>query len=126
MNFYHVLYVGIGGALGSIARYLTIKGIDEKIQSQFPYGTLTVNLVGSLILGFVFGLTMHRQRGADEIRLFIGTGICGGFTTFSTFSLENFLLIHEKPLFSVLYIGFSVILGLAAAALGFFAGKSFA
>jgi CrcB protein len=126
MNFYHVLYVGIGGALGSIARYLAIKGIDEKIQSQFPYGTLTVNLLGSLILGFIFGLTMSRSRGAEEIRLFIGTGICGGFTTFSTFALENFMLIHEKPLFSALYIGLSVFLGLPAVGLGFFAGKSIA
>lgn len=126
MNFYHVLYVGIGGALGSIARYLAVKGIDEKIQSQFPYGTLTVNLVGSLILGFILGLTMNRPRGSEEIRLLLGTGLCGGFTTFSTFALENFMLIHEKPLFSALYIGLSVILGLFAAALGFFAGKSLA
>jgi CrcB protein len=126
MNLYHLLYVGIGGAIGSIARYIAIKGIDERMQSMFPFGTFLVNVAGSLILGFVFGFTMTRTRGAEELRLFIGTGICGGFTTFSTFAFENFLLIHEKPLFPALYVGFSVLLGVTAAALGYWAGKSIA
>jgi fluoride exporter len=124
MNFYHVLYVGIGGAIGSIARYLAIKGIDEKLHSPFPYGTLTVNVIGSVILGFILGLVMNRPDARDELRLFVGTGICGGFTTFSTFALENFFLVHQKPLTSAIYIGLSVLLGVTAGALGYWAGKS--
>jgi CrcB protein len=126
MNFYHLLYVGIGGAMGSVARFIAIKSIDEKMNSAFPFGTLTVNVVGSLVLGFVFGLVMARPGSRDDLRLFVGPGICGGFTTFSTFALENFFLIHQKPLFSLLYIVFSVLFGVLAGALGYWAGKSIA
>ena len=124
MNLTSVLFVGLGGALGSIARFITSKTLDQKLQSVMPYGTLTVNIVGSLILGVLYGLAMRKAGLHENWRLFLGTGFCGGFTTFSTFAVENFNLLHTRPWVSFAYIILSLAAGLLAVGLGYFAGKS--
>jgi fluoride exporter len=124
MNFYNFLYVGLGGFLGSIARFAVVKSLDQKFQSLFPYGTFAVNFLGSLILGFLYALTIRKIGPNQSWILFLGTGICGGFTTFSSFALENFNLLHLKPGISILYILTSIIAGLVAVGIGFFAGKT--
>jgi CrcB protein len=124
MNLYAIMYVGLGGAIGSIARYITVKSIDERISSSFPFGTITVNITGSLILGFLYGLSMRKPEIGQNWRLFIGTGICGGFTTFSAFALENFNLLPQKGLLALIYIIASLVLGILAVAGGYWIGKS--
>lgn len=119
-----ILAVGFGGMLGSILRYLTVKSIDERIVSALPAGTLVVNFAGSLILGAVFGLSISKAGISENFRLFMGTGICGGFTTFSAFSLENYLLLQPRPLLMVSYIAVSVLTGLIGVATGILLARS--
>jgi len=93
MNRYIIL-VGIGGLLGSITRYLIASFTTQIIPSTFPYGTFAVNITGCLIVGMVFRLS-ERFDWIPEWRLFLATGFCGGFTTFSSFAHENILLLHQ-------------------------------
>jgi CrcB protein len=94
-----VILVGIGGLLGSVARYLAAAFISKTILSAFPYGTFAVNVVGCLIIGLVLGLS-ERFDWVPEWRLFLATGFCGGFTTFSSFAYENILLLQDKDYFT--------------------------
>ena len=115
MNFVNLLLVGAGGFLGSMARYAAIFSIERRVQAAFPYGTLAVNVLGSLILGVVLAVVMRKTGTYQEWRLFLGTGFCGGFTTFSAFSAENMMLLHEKaPGQAILYIVVSIAAGLVA------------
>src|SRR5687767_7966880 len=119
MNLYQLMLVGAGGFLGSVLRYITSKAIDAKMYSVFPYGTLLVNVAGSFILGMIYVIALKRSGDSENIRLFLGAGFCGGFTTFSAFALENFRLMEQRLIgTSVLYIGTSLVLGL----LGLWAG----
>ncbi len=119
MDFYKVLVVGLGGFLGSIARYVTVKSVDEKLNTVFPYGTLTVNIAGSFFLGVIYALAIRKTGMTENWRLFMGAGFCGGFTTFSAFALENFNLIQQKMVgTSVAYLSISVVSGLLALAAG--------
>jgi CrcB protein len=122
----NVLLVGAGGFLGSMARYLTVISVDKRLNSVMPLGTLTVNIAGSFILGFVLALAMKKTgTHLHEWRLFIGTGFCGGFTTFSAFAAENLSLFEQKfPGAAFLYITLSVAAGLLAVWLGFALAKS--
>jgi len=89
-----LLCIGLGGALGSILRYV-VSGIDYKVSGGvFPVSTLVVNLSGSLVIGLLWGL-FESVAISSQVRMFIFIGILGGFTTFSTFSLENFNLIRD-------------------------------
>src|SRR5688572_4148165 len=109
MNLVNVLLVGAGGCIGSVVRYLAVISIDKKLNSAFPFGTFTVNLLGSFVLGFLMAVLMKRSAHALEWKLFLGTGFCGGFTTFSAFALENMNLFQQKsPGIALLYIIFSV------------------
>ena len=90
-----LLYVVIGGGLGSLFRYLLSGVIQKQSSSLFPYGTLAVNLIGALVMGFLWEL-FQSITVSSNIRVFIFMGILGGFTTFSTFSLETFNLIKDK------------------------------
>lgn len=113
-----LLLVGLGGAIGSILRFAAAYILPAK---SFPWPTLIVNIAGSCILGIVVG---WGSRSADfnsgNLRLFLATGICGGFTTFSSFSAENLKLLQEgRFLTSLLYIGISLISGIAAAWAGY-------
>jgi fluoride exporter len=122
----NILLVGAGGFLGSIARYFTVVSVDKRLNSVMPLGTLTVNIVGSFILGFVLALAMKKTgTHLHEWKLFMGTGFCGGFTTFSAFAAENLSLFEQKfPGTAFLYITVSVAAGLLAIWLGFIVAKS--
>lgn len=91
------LYVAAGGALGSIARYWMATAVDGRLQSVFPWGTLAVNVLGSFIIGILAAMAEGGTRWglSDEGRLLLMVGICGGFTTFSSFSLQTLGLIRE-------------------------------
>ena len=112
---YHFLLVGFGGAIGSILRYGTGVLSIKLLGVNFPWGTLTVNILGSLCIGIVFGLLSHTQNMSEDIKLFTMVGILGGFTTFSAFSLDTILLFErEQYLYASLYIACSVILSILA------------
>ena len=90
MNF---LFVALGGALGAVARY-AISLIP--IKSGFPILTLVTNVIGAILIGFIVGITSNRSDVSPHTVLFWKTGVCGGFTTFSTFSLEAFTIFENK------------------------------
>lgn len=126
MNIYHLLLVGFGGFLGSVSRYVTVKAIDSRLNTAFPFGTLTVNIVGSFILGLVFMLATRKAGMTEQARLFLGVGFCGGFTTFSAFALENFTLFEQKMAgISLVYIVVSVVVGILALAAGIWTSRFF-
>jgi fluoride exporter len=107
--------IGAGGFLGSVARYLTQQGISKLLPVIFPYGTLTINVAGSFLIGIIYALSDRGTMISPEWRFFLATGFCGGFTTFSTFSYETYTLMREgQYLFVALYIGISVVVGLSA------------
>lgn len=122
MNFSNLLYVGIGGMIGSIFRYLAGLMIRSE---RFPAATLSVNIIGSFIIGLMFGMaSRHDGLSGSKWWLLAVTGICGGFTTFSAFSLESFQLIQQNRLmiFAV-YVGTSILSGLAATYAGYLLSK---
>ena len=113
-----VALVGIGSFIGGSLRYLIAQMVQSKFLSAFPYGTLTVNIVGCFVIGLVFGLSI-KMNLSPEWRLFLATGICGGFTTFSSFSLETMQLLREgQSFFAMLYVAASILIGLLAVYLG--------
>jgi len=120
MNF---LLVGAGGALGAILRY-TIGLIPYK--GDFPVLTLVTNFLGAFLIGFISGAA-EKKGLSDNLVLFLKTGVCGGFTTFSTFSLESYKLIQSNHLIlAIIYIVLSIGLCLAGTFFGmFFAKKIF-
>jgi CrcB protein len=119
MTLFKILIIAIGGSIGSVARYLTVKGVDEKMNTAFPYGTLTVNLVGSFLIGLFYVLAVRKTGMTENWRLFLGAGFCGGFTTFSAFAWENFSLFQQKMLGTAfLYTSVSLVAGFSALALG--------
>lgn len=110
-----LLIIGAGGFIGSIARYLTQQGISKILPVIFPYGTLAVNISGCFLIGIFYTLAEKGNILSPEWRVFLTTGFCGGFTTFSTFSYETFNLFREEQFISLsLYVSMSVILGMAA------------
>lgn len=119
------IFVALGGVLGSVSRYL-ICGLDFGKIGGFSLLTLVVNIIGSFIIGFV--ATIAVQRGMNpRTALFLKTGVCGGFTTFSTFSLETFTLLDSPRWpYALLYVTASVVLCVAATALGTFVARTVA
>lgn len=114
-----IIFVGIGGMLGSISRYLAALFLTKTFPSEFPYGTFAVNVVGCLIIGVVYGLSQRFDWLTPEWRFFLATGFCGGFTTFSSFAYENILLLQDKDYLTfATYAVLSFVLCLAAALLG--------
>lgn len=115
-----ILAVGIGGFFGSIFRYLISHYVNIRAQSTFPFGTLTVNVVGSFLIGIIIAAALEGNLN-KSMRLLLATGFCGGFTTFSSFSYEFFsLLQHEEMGLAFLYAASSFVLGLAFVWLGFY------
>ena len=107
------LFVAAGGALGALGRY-AISLIPTK--TSFPVLTLVTNLIGAILIGFVVGIAADEEQVSQNAVLFWKTGVCGGFTTFSTFSLEMFQLVHERKLpLAVVYAVISVCLCLLGA-----------
>lgn len=112
MNF---IMVGLGGFIGAILRYGLSGLMHRVLGSNFPYGTLAVNVLGSFALGLFLTLSSTRLAISDEWKSFIAVGILGAFTTFSTFSFETIALLQERLLMQAfLNIGLNVILALAS------------
>jgi CrcB protein len=113
------LLIALGGALGTVGRYV-MSGLDYRWSNGvFPVSTLLINLLGSLAIGFCWGL-FERSTTSPDVRLFVMVGVLGGFTTFSTFSLENFNLIRDGELKIALWnIGLSNVIGIGLVFVGF-------
>lgn len=111
--------VALGGALGASARFLAMSAVGKLVGMGFPYGTLFVNVAGSLLMGVVVELVALRWSTSAEMRALIAVGILGGFTTFSTFSLDIVTLMNQGNTTGAgVYIVVSVILSVAALILG--------
>ena len=120
----NILYVFLGGGIGSVLRYLLFLLIPSTI---FPFATFAVNIAGSFLIGLLaglYGMSASMQSSHHGLLLFLATGLCGGFTTFSTFSKESFGLMQQQQwgLFFV-YVFLSVMLCIGGTALGFYLGK---
>lgn len=114
-----VVAVAAGGAIGSVLRYWLSQLFLDRLGPGFPWGTLTINITGAFLIGIVLQLAATRVGMSPYIRVFAATGILGGFTTFSTFAYETYIL--SSAMFSwqsVVYAGSSVVLGVAAAYAG--------
>lgn len=111
--------IGLGGSLGAAARYLLSAFIKKSNSRTFPVSTWTVNIAGSFLLGLLANLHMAEDIG-NGLWLFLGTGFCGAFTTFSTFGHEAISLLQSNRLkTAVVYVVTSVVVGIGAAAVGF-------
>ena len=120
-----ILYIALGGGLGSVLRYLTAVVMNKYFQSSFPYATFVTNMLGCLLIGLFFGYLEKHNAISQDLKFFLITGFCGGYTTFSTFSHENVQLLESNQmLLTFLYIGLSVLLGLMATWFGLFLAKS--
>ena len=116
------LAVGGGGAVGALLRFGVIESIGSADPTRFPWDTLAVNLLGSLVIGFFFRYwrSLPNDRRPDLQRLFFTTGVLGGFTTFSTLSLDSVELFrHDAWLNGAIYLAVTLLGGLALAALGY-------
>ena len=123
--FGQVLLVGFGGFVGSAARFMVSGLVQRTTLSAFPYGTLTVNLLGCLAIGFLGGLLEARQVLGPSQRLFLLVGVLGGFTTFSTFAYETLSLLHASEVGkSLASVGAHVVLGMAAAWIAYIGAQS--
>jgi fluoride exporter len=113
-----LLAIGLGSFIGGIMRYLLSLVIQAKTITVFPYGTLAVNVIGCLLIGVVFGIA-DKGSMSTEWKLFLATGLLGGFTTFSAFSLETFNLIRMgHHFYAGVYVTASIVIGLLATIMG--------
>jgi len=120
----NVLYVFVGGGVGAAARYLVSGLVYRWIDPAFPYGTLVVNITGCFLIGFLASIFQDRFLVNTSLRLFLTIGILGGFTTFSTFSLETLHMLQEgSTALALLNIGGSIVGGLLASWVGIFLGR---
>jgi len=119
-----MLAIAAGGAIGALLRYWTSTAVHGRLGMAFPYGTLVVNVIGSLLMGFLYVWLIDRMAAGPALRAFLLIGVLGAFTTFSTFSLETLNLMEAghpgKALANVLV---SVIVCVAAAGLGVLAAR---
>lgn len=114
-----LLLVGIGSFIGGVLRYLLSMTIQTKISGVFPLGTLTVNILGCLIIGVFLGMS-EKMVISQDIKFLIATGLLGGFTTFSAISVETFTLIRLGHTgLAAAYVSASIMIGLVATFIGF-------
>lgn len=119
-----LLLIGAGGFIGSVARFLVSRLNTRVDWFSIPIGTLTVNVVGSLLIGFLIGISEKSPILTVELRMFLMVGLCGGFTTFSSFTGENLMLLRNGQIFPLLlYTGLSILLGFTAVYLGYLSTK---
>lgn len=114
-----ILVIFLGGGIGSVCRYLAGLSITRQLTTPFPAGTFVINITGCFLIGLLYGLADRHAWMNLEWRLFLTTGLCGGYTTFSTFSYESISLIRQgNYVYFLLYITLSVVLGLLATVAG--------
>ena len=120
------LLVGAGGFIGAVSRYGVVIGVARVLgQPSFPWGVLAANVLGSLVIGVLAGLAESRQLFSAEARLFLFVGVLGGFTTFSAITNDTFALLRNgEHLAAAGNVLLSVVLGLAAVALGYTAARA--
>lgn len=117
MNY---LIIALGGGIGSALRYAVSKFVQDSTNGAFPYHTFAVNIVGCLLIGLFYGLAARGHLGNNATTLLLTTGLCGGFTTFSTFCNENIALLRgDNALTALVYVASSMFCGLLAVALGY-------
>jgi CrcB protein len=119
-----ILYIAIGGAVGSILRFLTTLLVSKYWSDNFPLATFIVNTIGCFFIGVFVGYLTKNQLEDSNLKWFLVTGVCGGFTTFSAFGMENYSLFqNNNSLLAFGYIALSIILGLFAVWFGLFVSK---
>lgn len=118
-----LILVALGGGLGSVIRFITNLIISKNMPGKLHFATLTVNILGCLLIGFLIGY-LNKQSESENLKLLLVTGFCGGFTTFSTFGLENYSFIQSGNLTtSLLYMAFSIIVGILFVGFGIYLAK---
>ena len=119
----NIIAVGAGSFIGGIARYLVslaMKGISK----GFPWATVLVNLIGCLIIGLLWGFLSRNASESTSWGLFLTVGLCGGFTTFSTFSKEALVMLQAGQTWNFIsYVTLSILAGIALVALGYYIGR---
>lgn len=114
-----VLLVAVGGAAGAVLRYLIDRRVQRRADSDFPWGTLAVNVLGSAVLGVLAGLVFAGDEPPSAVRALVGVGLCGSMTTFSTFGYETVRLFTDRArLHAVANVLVTVLAGFAAAGAG--------
>jgi len=117
-----IFIVGAGGFIGSVMRYLVQLWVERGMSSTFPWGTFVANIAGSFIIGMVFALAQKGNLMNAEWRLFLAVGICGGFTTFSSFAYNNLTMLKDGLYGQFIWnVGGSLVLGLLAVYIGMLA-----
>lgn len=110
-----ILLVGLGSAGGGIMRYLVGKWTHSLIATSFPLGTMIVNILGCFVIGLVYSIFSKNSTSAADMQLLLATGFCGGFTTFSSFMHENYVMLENGNFFQLaLYTILSIALGILA------------
>lgn len=120
LSLSNILVVGAGSCFGGMTRYIVSRLIQTSASGPFPWGTFAVNIIGCLIIGIIYGLLDRGFQLSEGMKLFLTAGFCGGFTTFSTFMHENYLLFEcGTPVIFLIYAIASFSVGLAAVYLGY-------
>lgn len=127
MSLVPLFLVAVGGALGSVCRYLVGVGAGRLLGAGFPFGTIIVNIVGSFIMGLFIELLALKFDGSEPLRLFVAVGILGGFTTLSSFSLDTIVLFERGAVAAAaVYVSASIVLSLAGLVAGLHLVRAFA